>query len=194
VSPPRGVAAEPRPPLRVVIAQGVLWFMRIGIIAMLAVVAALLYTRYHKSDEQLDLIRYVEADIPALSQVEAPLVSRIQVLLDEKHRKPEDVRRELVDELMPGLVRLRKLSEAPMQAARTPPVQALAKEYRDNVEALIDACRSVLRVIDDPKLDAQAGYMQVHAALRNAAEKSATWRRHVSETRDRLRLGPPQKP
>jgi len=184
---------QTRPPRHVVVAEGVLWFMRIGIVAMLAVAAALLYSRYHKSDEQVDLIRYVETDIPALDIVETPLVLRIQALLDEKQRRPEDVRRELTDELMPGLVRLRKISESPLQAARTPPVKALAREYHDNVESLIDACRAMLRAIDDPKLDPREGFRQVRTALQSAAEKNQAWRRHVAETRDRLRLAPAQK-
>lgn len=176
-------------PRRVVVARGVLWFMRIGIIAMLAILAATFYTRYHKSDAQVDLIRYVENDIPALDSIEAPLVFRIRALLDERQRKPDDVRRELADDLMPGLVRLRKLSESPLQAARTPLVKSLAVEYKDNVEALIDACRAMLRAIDDPKLDPREGFAQVRQALRSAAEKNATWRRHVAEARDDLRLG-----
>lgn len=175
---------------RVRVAQSVLWFMRIGIVAMLAIVATALYVRYHKSDEQVDLIRYVETDLPALDLVEAPLVSRIQALLDEKHRPPEDVRRELSDELMPGLIRLRKSAEAPLNAARTAPVRALAAEYRETIEALIEACRAALRVIDDPKMDPMEGMMQVRRALYSAAEKNQTWRRHVAETRDDLHLGP----
>lgn len=176
-------------PRRVVVARGVLWFMRIGIVAMLAILAATFYSRYHKSDEQVDLIRYVQNDIPTLDNFEAPLVFRIRALLDERQRKPEDVRRELADDLMPGLVRLRKLAEAPLQAARTPVVKSLAVEYKNNVEALIDACRAMLRAIDDPNLDPREGLSQVHAALRSAAEKNATWRRHVAEARDDLRLG-----
>lgn len=170
-------------------AQGVLWFMRIGILAMLAIVATALYLRYHKSDEQVDLIRYVEVDIPALDAVEAPIVSRIQALFDEKRRQPEDVRRELSDELMPSLIRLRKSAEAPLNAARTAPVRALASEYRETIEALIEACRAALRVIDDPKMDPMEGMMQVRRALYSAAEKNQTWRRHVAETRDDLHLG-----
>jgi hypothetical protein len=177
-------------PRRVVVARGVLWFMRIGIVAMLAILAATFYSRYHKSDDQIDLIRYVENDIPALDSVEAPLVFRIRALLDERQRKPDDVRRELADELMPGLVRLRKLAEAPLSAARTPLVKSLAVEYKANVEALIDACRAMLRAIDDPKLDPRVGFAQVRDALRSAAEKNAAWRRHVAEARDDLRLGP----
>ncbi len=178
------------PPRRVFIARGVLWFMRIGILCMLATAAVFLYGRYHKSDEQLDLIRYVEIDIPALDNVEMPLVLRIQALLEEKRRQPEDVRHEIVDDLMPGLVRLRKLSEAPLRAARTQPVKALAAEYQNSVESLIAACRAMLQVIDDPKLDANTGFAQVRAALHAAAQKNQEWRRHLEKTRDEQRLAP----
>jgi hypothetical protein len=192
-SPPLSPDEVRRRRSRAAVAHGVLWIMRIGIVAMLAIGAVVLYSRYHKSDEQLDLIRYVEIDIPALDRVEDPLVSRIQSLLDEKRRKPEDVRQELAAELMPGLIRLRKLSEAPLNAARTAPVRALAAEYRDTVEALIEACRAALRVIDDPKLDPREGMMQVRRALRSAAEKNQAWRTHVAETGDILHLRPAKK-
>jgi hypothetical protein len=176
-------------PRKVKVAQGFLWFMRMGIVAMVAVLAMMFYSRYHQSDEQIDLIRYVENDIPSLDSVEGPIVLRIRALLEERQRKPEEVRRELADDLMPGLVRLRKLAESPLQAARTPIVKNLALEYKGNVEALIDACRAMLRAIDDPKLDARAGFAQVQSALHSAAEKNATWRRHVAEARDDLHLG-----
>ena len=51
----------------------------------------------------------------------------------------------------------------------------------------------MLRAIDDPKLDPREGFRQVRTALQSAAEKNQAWRRHVAETRDRLRLAPAQK-
>ncbi|MBP6743316.1 MAG: hypothetical protein KA244_10715 [Deltaproteobacteria bacterium] len=171
-----------------VLNRGLLWFMRLGIVAMLTITAVVMYSRYHQSPEQVELVRYVENELPALDLYEGPIVARLQQLLADKGKSPEAARRELVDELMPALVRLRKLAEAPLRAATTPPVQQLAEEYRASVDAFIDACRTALHVIDDPKLDAQVGASQVQAAFARAAERSQAWRSHVAETTARLRL------
>lgn len=165
-----------------------LWFMRIGIVVMLAVSAGYLYQRYHRSDEQTELMRYIEIDVPALDQVQAPIVRRIEDLLAARALSATEARRLLVDELTPQLVKLRRLAEAPLRASRTPEVQALATEYRVVIDELIDACRTAVRVIDDPKLGGPEGLKQVRDALRKAAERDRAWRDHVSETTSRLRL------
>lgn len=171
--------------------QGSLWFMRIGIIAMLAIIAVLWWRRNHQSDDQLDLIRYVEIDLPALSYVEAPVVERLNALFEEKTRKPEDVRRELADDLMPALIRLRKAAEAPKKGAKTDQVKALADEYFAYVESLIAVGRTAIRVIDDSQMNPQEGFMQLRGSLRAAAEKNSAWRRHVRDASERLGLAPP---
>ncbi len=168
--------------------QGTLWFMRVGIIAMLAVIAVLWWRRNHQSDDQLDLIRYVEIDLPALSYVEGPVVERLNSLFEEKTRKPEEVRREIADELMPALIRLRRAAEAPQRGAQTDQVRALAGEYFAYVESLIEVGRTAIRVIDDKKLDPQEGFMQLRGSLRAAAERNSAWRRHVSEASQHLGL------
>lgn len=171
--------------------QASLWFMRIGIVAMLAVIAVLWWRRNHQSDDQLDLIRYVEIDLPALSYVEGPVVERLHSLFDEKARKPDDVRRELADDLMPALIRLRKAAEAPKKGAKTDQVRALAEEYFLYVESLITVGRTAIRVIDDSQMDPQEGFMQLRGSLRGAAEKNAAWRRHVADASARLGLSAP---
>lgn len=173
------------------VSQGTLWFMRIGIVAMLAVIAVLWWRRNHQSDDQLDLIRYVEIDLPALSYVEAPVVERLNALFEEKTRKPEDVRREIADELMPALIRLRRAAEAPKRGAQTDQVRALANEYFVYVESLIEVGRTAIRVIDDKGLEPQESFMQLRGSLRGAAEKNSAWRLHVSEASQHLGLSKP---
>lgn len=168
--------------------QAILWAMRLGILAMLSVSGAFMYTRYHQTPEQIELVRYVENDIPSLDMVERPIVSTMQALLESRSTKPEDARRILVDELMPQLIRLRKLAEAPVRASQTRVVQELAREYQATIDEFIDACRTAVRVIDDPRLEARTGLAQVQAAFQRAAERSQTWRGHVAETSANLRL------
>lgn len=96
---------------------------------------------------------------------------RLQGLLDEKTRQPEDVRRELRGELMPGFMRLSKLADALPHAARTNEVKALASEYFATVESWIEVCRPTVRVIDDPKIDPAEGFSQIRRALHRSAGK-----------------------
>lgn len=171
--------------------RGLLWFLRTGIAVMLVVAIAVFYGRYHQTDEQAELVRYVEADIVALESIERPIVARIDALLGDKRLAPEDARKTLVDEVVPQLVRLRKLADAPLRSAKTAPVQALAREYLASVEGLIDACRTAVRVIDDPKLAEREGMQQVLAGFRNAAAQNQAWRAHVADEtlRHKLRKG-----
>ncbi len=168
--------------------QILLWFMRVGIVVMILATGYYLSTRDKPSAEQAELIRYVEINIPALEYHEAPILAQLDTLLRDKALQPESARHQLADELMPALVRLRKVADGPVQAARTESVKMLAEEYRQSVEELINVCRTAIRVIDDPKLTDREGYKQVLASLRRAIDQNHRWRSHVSETTDRLKL------
>lgn len=166
-----------------------LWFMRVGIVTMIIVTGVYMYLRDKPSPEQEEMIRYVEVNIPALEYHEAPILSQLDALLRDKSLRPESARKQLADELMPALVRLRKVADGPVSVAKTPPVKQLAEEYRQSVEELINVCRTTIRVIDDPKLGEREGYQQVLDSLRRAIAQNRTWRDHVAETTHRLQLG-----
>jgi uncharacterized membrane protein YccC len=165
-----------------------LWVMRVGIVAMIIATGVYMSIRDKPSAEQQELIRYVEINIPALEYHETPILSQLDMLLRDKSLQPADARKKLADELMPALVRLRKVADGPVDAAKTPAVRQLAEEYRQSVEELINVCRTTIRVIDDPKLSDREGYKQVLSSLQRAIEQNHKWRAHVSETTDRLQL------
>lgn len=165
-----------------------LWFMRIGIVAMIIATGVYMSIRDKPSAEQEELIRYVEINIPALEYHETPILTQLDLLLRDKSLQPAEARKKLADELMPALVRLRKVADGPVDAAKTPAVRQLAEEYRQSVEELINVCRTTIRVIDDPKLSDREGYKQVLSSLRRAIEQNHKWRAHVAETTDRLQL------
>ena len=56
--------------------------MRLGILGMLAVILAVLWQRYHLSDDQQELARYVEVEVPVLLRAEQPVLQRVADLLD----------------------------------------------------------------------------------------------------------------
>ncbi|HMU38634.1 MAG TPA: hypothetical protein PKE31_06440 [Pseudomonadota bacterium] len=165
-----------------------LWSMRVGIVVMLIVTGVYVARWNQLTDEQEEMVRYVEVNIPAVEYHEAPILSQIDLLLRDKTQRPEAARKQLSDELMPALVRLRKVADGPVAAAKTPAVKQLAEEYRQSVEELINVCRTTIRVIDDPKLGEKEGYSQVLEALRRAVGKNRAWREHVAETTARLKL------
>ncbi len=165
-----------------------LWFMRIGIVAMIIATGVYMSIRDKPSAEQEELIRYVEINIPALEYHETPILTQLDLLLRDKSLQPAEARKKLADELMPALVRLRKVADGPVDAAKTPAVRQLAEEYRQSVEELINVCRTTIRVIDDPRLSDREGYKQVLSSLRRAIEQNHKWRAHVAETTDRLQL------
>jgi len=179
---------------RYYLAKTFLWAMRIGIVIMLIVAGTLYYQRNHQTDEQTEIIRYVEIEIPVLLQAEAPILARIQELLHSRDLKPDEARKLFVEELMPELVRLRRVAEAPVRAAKTPLVKGLAEEYLAVLEELIAGCRTAIRVIDDPKLDAREGLEQVFAAFRKAAQRNLAWRRAVDAATDKVGLKHPARP
>jgi len=162
--------------------------MRVGIVVMLIVTGVYVARWNQLTDEQEEMVRYVEVNIPAVEYHEAPILSQIDLLLRDKTQRPEAARKQLSDELMPALVRLRKVADGPVAAAKTPAVKQLAEEYRQSVEELINVCRTTIRVIDDPKLGEKEGYSQVLEALRRAVGKNRAWREHVAETTARLKL------
>lgn len=140
--------SQPRPSRGAYVAFGALWFMRLGILGMLAVILAVLWQRYHLSDDQQELARYVETEVPVLLRAEQPVLQRVADLLDGDFQPNEPLRRGLQEDLMPQLIRLRKAAQAPRTAAKTRAVQVLADEYLATVERLIEVARTALDWID----------------------------------------------
>jgi hypothetical protein len=172
------------------VGQAVLWFMRLSILAMIAVGLAVLYGRTRMSPAQKELVRYVEIEVPALKKVQGPIVDRLGDVLGDRHLPPERARRILVDEVMPGLVRLRKLSEAPIAAAQTQEVGALAREYQGVVEQYMEVCRTAVRAIDEPgsRQDPREALLRVHRTLAAALSGEQAWAGHVQATSRALQL------
>ena len=84
--------SQPRPSRGAYVAFGALWFMRLGILGMLAVILAVLWQRYHLSDDQQELARYVEVEVPVLLRAEQPVLQRVADLLDGDFQPMSDQR------------------------------------------------------------------------------------------------------
>lgn len=168
--------------------QGILWVMRLGILLMIAIALSALYHRYHLSPEQTELIRYVEVELPPLRRAEEPVGDRLAALLADRQSKAEVVRKQLVDELIPGFLRLRQMAEAPLRAAQTAPVQSLAREHLAVIDQYIDVCRTAVWVMDDAKLDPREALLRIGKALGAAAQRQRDFDAHLRATTKELKL------
>ncbi len=163
--------------------------IRVGSLLVFAGACTLLYHRLKRTPEQEDLTRYVETEVPRLRAAEGPIQERIDRLGRAPGLKPEEARTLLVDDVIPRLIRLRKQAEE--LGGHTPELRALNDEYLKVTDTLIDACRSCVHVIDDPKLSTADGLKQVRDRFEAVRQAYRDWDAHVQEACRRHRLSPP---
>jgi hypothetical protein len=170
----------------------VTWQRALRLFTLLGFAAAigLLVHRLQRSPEQRDLTRYVEVEVPALEAAEVPIRRGIDRLAQAPGLKPEEARKLLVDDVIPRLVKLRKA--AAEVRTGTHETRQLNEEYLRVTDRLIEACRSCVRVIDDPKLSTAAGLAQVRNEFDEVRKAYARWDEHVREACVRHRLAPPE--
>lgn len=159
---------------------------------LLLVVAAGVGLALHKTrrtDDQLELTRYVEKDLPPLVAEEQSIAEALSALFVDKRLSPAAARHRLVDELNPRLIKLRRGAEALSPSTRT--VRTLAAEFLRVVDAWTEAARTAVHAIDDPKLSTEAGVIAVHERLAEAAGASELFDGHLVATSRMHRLAPP---
>jgi hypothetical protein len=147
--------------------------------------------RLHRSDEQAELTRYVEQELPSMLDEERGVTDALASLLDEKKLTPEQARKRLADELQPRLVRLRRRAETLQPKTLT--VRQLAAAYLVVLDAWTEAVRAAIRAIDDPKMSTEAGLAIVRERLAEAARTDGDWRERLLRTCEHNRLAPPRR-
>jgi hypothetical protein len=163
--------------------------IRIAAVFFFAVGVGVAYHRLHRTPEQTALRQLVEDDLPKIRPSETAIYDRLDRLWRSPGLKPDEARTLLVDEVIPRLVRLRKqVEELPLPEAET---RALIEEYLKATDQLIDACRTCVRIIDDPKLPTAVGMKQVRERFTSVEVAFRTWDRHVTEACARHSLAPP---
>lgn len=144
------------------------------------------YLRLHRSDEQIELTRYVELTLPALEESEREIFARLERLNQRPGLAPETARVLLVDDLIPRLIRLgRRAAEI---EAHTEEVRRLIAEYRGWIDQLIDACRASVQAIDDPRADPASSLARIRASFARADALALAWREHLRQACERHRL------
>ena len=166
--------------------RAVRWTLRLLVLTSLAAAAGLAMHRFRRSPEQKELAHYVEVELPALQRLEAPILFNIEKLAKAPGLKPPEARILIIDELIPQLLRLRKNAEAlPLS---TDEVRGLHAQYLRVVDQLIEACRTCLRVIDDPSVSTTQGYGRVMEQFAAAQTARRSWQTNVAASCRRHRL------
>ena len=148
--------------------------------------------RLRRSDDQVELARYVERDLPPLINEEHEATDQLQALLAEKKLAAPAARKRLVDDITPRLVRLHRRAEALQPTTLT--VRKLAAEYLAVVDSWTEACRTLLHAIDDPKISSEAGMLAVTERVADAVQQARHFDEQVVRTCEQHRLAsPPQR-
>jgi len=163
--------------------------IRLAALIAFAAGLGLAYHRLHRTPEQEALQKLVELDLPKLRGPEGEIEARVDRLNRAPGLKPDEARALLVDDVLPRLVRLKKQAEE--LPAPTPESRALVDEYLKVTDQLIDACRTCVRIIDDPKMSTGAGVAEVRQRFAQVHEAYRVWDRHVAEACARHRLAAP---
>lgn len=164
--------------------------IRVASLLVFAAGVGLLIHRLDRTPEQKDLTHYVEVEVPALVALEAPIQERIDRLGRAPGLKPEEARTLLVDDVIPRLIKLRKA--AGDARTDTPETRQLHAEYLKVTDRLIEACRTSVRVIDDPKLSTSDGFKKVRDEFAAVRQAYVDWDEHVRQACVRHRLAPPR--
>jgi hypothetical protein len=163
--------------------------IRVASLAAFAGGLGLLMHRLQRTPEQVDLTRYVQVELPSLLSAERPIHERIERLGQAPGLKPEEARKLLVDDVIPRLLKLKKGIE--QVQTHTDETRALNGEYATVTDALIDACRNCVQVIDDPKVSTGEGWKRVRKQFADVQDAFQRWDEHVQAACVRNRLAKP---
>lgn len=168
------------------------WHRVVRVASVVALVGglALLAHRLERTPEQEDLTHYVEAEVPSLRSLEAPVDAQLARLGQAPGLKPEEARKLLVDDVIPRLLKIKR--QAADLPTKTGVTRALNREYLQVTDQLIDACRLCVQVIDDPKRSTLEGLKDVRARFAEVRKAYDHWDTDVREACVRNRLAKPQ--
>lgn len=147
--------------------------------------------RMRRSEEQIELARYVERQLPPLLDEEQAISEELSALLANKTLPAPEARKRLVDDITPRLVRLRRRAEA--LSPTTVTVRQLAAQYLTGIDAWTEAARTAVRAIDDPKLSTEAGVVAVRERLAEAAREARKFGEQLVQTCEHHHLAAPKR-
>jgi hypothetical protein len=163
--------------------------IRLACLIAAAAGVGLLIHRLRRTPEQKELAHYIEAEVPAIRNLETPVLERVARLWQAPGLKPEEARQLIVDDIVPRLLKLRKLvAELKVE---TQVVRDLNDEYLKVTDRHVDACRACVQVIDDPKLSTQDGFARAKKEFEAVKAAYVEWDKHVAAAARAHRLAKP---
>jgi hypothetical protein len=139
--------------------------IRIALGLVIAAGAGLAFHRLRRSEEQTELTRYVDVELPSLLAEEHEITDALDHMLADKQLTAAPARKRLADELAAG--------------------------YLHVIDAWTEATRAAIRAIDDPTLSTEAGLVTVRERLADAAGADRAWQDSLVRTCEHHRLAPP---
>ncbi len=167
----------------------IVWFVRLASLAMVVTGVFIGWQKWHSTDEQDELVRYVEHQVPAYLERERAVYDRLAELEHEPGPSPPEARKLLVDDVIPKLIALK--ASARSVVAKSGALKQVNEEYLAYLDRLIEACRVSVRSIDDPAVDGAAANKLIRQRFREAGEASQRWSVDLRNACIKAGLSPP---
>jgi len=153
--------------------------LRVIIVLSMCIGAGVAYNRCKTTPEQDDLAHFVANSLPRLRMADREISEQLARLNDVK-LKPSDARAIVTNDVMPRVVKLRHtLAEQP-HATRE--VDELLKAYGGVADREAEACRTILRAIDDPKIAGVDGVKLVRGEFEAVERAHKAWDDQLART------------
>jgi hypothetical protein len=167
----------------------VVWGIRLATVGIAIAGIWIGWNKFHPTDEQEELTRYVENMVPSYLEQEKAVYARLDRLDGQPGPTPEEARKLFVDEVIPRLIALK--TQAQGVVAKSAPMKRVNDEYLAYVDRLIEACRVSVRTIDDTTTNGAEGNKLVRQRFYEAGQASKTWSAHLREACIKAGLSPP---
>ena len=158
------------------------WILRLSTVVMVFAGGVEWYRKNRTTDEQDELLRFVQFTVPNYLGDVADAEARIDRLSATPGISATEARARLVDDVMPQLIRARK--RAVSVKAQAPSVRALNDEYQAALERLMEVERAAVRAIDDPSISPEVANRQVRDRRHEA---DGAFRQWMDDVRDRCK-------
>ena len=158
----------------------IVWVLRGLTVLMLVVGIGVASRKFQPTAEQEELERYVDLTVPGYLEEVAAVHERFARLVGGASIEPAAARAQIVDEITPMLVRLRKHALA--VKAVSPSVKERNVEFVAAVDAYIALGRVSVQAIDEPAAAAEERARRVREGSRAADEAMRQWMVHLRES------------
>jgi hypothetical protein len=142
-------------------------------LAGLGAIAAVAYSRFHRTPEQKELLRLVGDDLPRLQPLERRALAGLDRLWGKSAPDADGARRLLRNDVLPAIEQLQR--EAGKLHYSTTAVAALSSDYLALAAELRKVAEECIRVIDDPTVSQSDAVQRVFRLLESTSRRYESW-------------------